>query len=65
LNAELRVVSVDRIDDRNLRLKFAGGLDVQQRLLSELVNLNIGVVSYKPTASALEHAYLNLITATS
>jgi len=58
------VVSVDRIDDRNLRLKFAGGLDVQQRLLSELVNLNIGVVSYNPTASALEDTYLNLITAT-
>jgi hypothetical protein len=48
LNAKLPVVSVDRVDDRILRLKFAGGLDIQQTLPSESVNLKIGVVSYKP-----------------
>jgi len=58
------VVSVDRIDDRNLRIKFAGGSDIQKRILSDLVRLDIGVVSYKPTASALEDTYLKLITAT-
>jgi ABC-2 type transport system ATP-binding protein len=58
------VVSAERIDDKNLRIKFSGGLDVQQRILSDLVKLNIGVVAYKPTSSALEDTYLNLIKAT-
>ncbi|MGD0637407.1 MAG: ABC transporter ATP-binding protein [Nitrososphaerales archaeon] len=58
------VVSADRVDDKNLRIKFSGGLDVQQSILSDLVKLNIGVVTYKPTGSALEDTYLNLIQAT-
>ena len=58
------VVSVSMADDKTIRLKFSGGLDVQQRLLSDLVGLKIGVISYKPTASALEDTYLNLIKST-
>ncbi len=58
------VVAADAVDDKNMRIKFSGGLDVQQRILSDLVKMNIGVVSYKPTASALEDTYLNLIKAT-
>ncbi len=33
-------------------------------MLAELTKLNIGVVSYKPAASALEDVYLNLIKET-
>ena len=58
------VVSTEMVDSKNLRLKFSGGLDVQGRLLSDLVKLNAGIISYKPTASALEDTYLNLIKAT-
>jgi ABC-2 type transport system ATP-binding protein len=58
------VVTADRVDDKNIRIKFAGGLDVQQRILSDLVKMNMGVIMYKPTSSALEDTYLNLITAT-
>jgi ABC-2 type transport system ATP-binding protein len=58
------VVTAERIDDRRIKIKFSGGLDVQQSILSDLVKLNIGVVTFKPTASALEDTYLNLITAT-
>ncbi len=58
------VVSANQVDDRNLRIKFSGGLDVQQRILSDLVKMNIGVITYKPTGSALEDTYLNLIKAT-
>jgi ABC-2 type transport system ATP-binding protein len=58
------VVSAERVDDRRIKIKFSGGLDVQQTILSDLIKLNIGVVTYKPTASALEDTYLNLITAT-
>jgi len=58
------VVTADLKDDKTLRIKFSGGLDVQERLLSNLVEMNIGVISYKPASSELEEAYLKLITAT-
>ena len=55
------VVSAEKKDDKNLAITFSGGLGTQENLLSELVRLNIGVVSYKPASSALEESYLNLI----
>jgi ABC-2 type transport system ATP-binding protein len=55
------VMSVDKKDDTTLRIKFSGGLAVQERLLADLVKLNIGVISYKPSSSELEAAYLKLI----
>jgi len=58
------VLSAEKIDDKNLRIKFSGGLDMQERILSYLVNLNIGVISYKAAASELEDVYLNLIKET-
>ena len=58
------VVSTEQIDDRNLRIRFSGGLDTQGQILSRLVNLNIGVISYKPASSELEEVYLNLIKET-
>ena len=59
-----KVVSVDQTNDTNMRIRFSGGLDVQERLLSDLVNLNIGVISYRVAASELEDVYLNLIKET-
>jgi ABC-2 type transport system ATP-binding protein len=58
------VVSVNKKDDRNVTIKFTGGLDAQERLLSDLVKLNIGVISYRPSSTELEDAYLKLVTAT-
>jgi ABC-2 type transport system ATP-binding protein len=58
------VVSAERINDKDLRIRFSGGLDVQERILTHLVNLNIGVISYRASSSELEDAYLKLITAT-
>lgn len=55
------VVSADQIDDKNLRIKFSGGLDVQKRILLDLVKLNIEVISYRAASSELEDVYLNLI----
>jgi ABC-2 type transport system ATP-binding protein len=55
------VGGVERIDDTNLRIRFSGGADVQQNILAELIRMNLGVTSYKPTSSALEDVYLNLI----
>jgi len=58
------VVEAKLEDDKTLRIKFNGGLDVQERILSDLVKMKIGVVSYRPAASELEDAYLKLITTT-
>lgn len=58
------VVSAEKVDDRNLKISFKGGLDVQERLLSDMVKLNIGLVSYKAAASELEEVYLKLISST-
>jgi ABC-2 type transport system ATP-binding protein len=58
------VVTAEKIDDKDLKIIFSGGLAVQERLLNDIVKLNIGVVSYKASSSELEDAYLKLITAT-
>jgi ABC-2 type transport system ATP-binding protein len=58
------VVSTEKKDDKNLRIRFSGGLEVQERILSDLVRLNIGVISYRPASSELEDAYLKLVKST-
>jgi ABC-2 type transport system ATP-binding protein len=58
------VVSAEQINDTNLRIRFSGGLDVQEQILADLVKLNIGVISYRAASSELEDVYLNLIKET-
>ena len=55
------VVAAEQKNDRNLKIRFRGGLDVQERILFDLVRMNIGVISCKPASSELEDAYLKLI----
>ena len=55
------VTSADQINGTSLRIRFSGGLGVQERILSDLVKLNIGVISYRSASSELEDVYLNLI----
>ncbi len=55
------VSSVDRIDSRKVRIHFTGGIQNQERLLLDLATMKIGVISFRPAASALEDTYLNLI----
>ena len=64
IGALASVVKTEKIDDKNLRIIFNGGLDVQERLLNDLVKLDVGVVSYKAASSELEEVYLRLIKAT-
>jgi ABC-2 type transport system ATP-binding protein len=58
------VVNAEKVDDKNLKIIFSGGIETQERLLNDIVKLNIGVISYKAASSELEEAYLKLITAT-
>jgi len=55
------VSSVDRIDSRKVRIHFSGGPQNQERLLLDLATMKIGMISFRPAASALEDTYLNLI----
>jgi len=55
------VANAQKLDDFSLRIAFNGGLDAQERLLGELVQLGIGVVSYRTASSELEEVYLKLI----
>jgi ABC-2 type transport system ATP-binding protein len=58
------IVTAEKRDDRNLTIRFSGGLDAQEKILSNLVQMNIGVISFRPTSSGLEDAYLKLISST-
>lgn len=55
------VVSVEKMDSRNLRIRFSGNVDAQERLLADVVAMRMGVISFRASGSALEDTYLNLI----
>jgi hypothetical protein len=55
------VKTAERMDMTNLRMTFTGGIATQESILASMVRMNLGVISYKPSASALEEAYLSLI----
>lgn len=56
--------TIEKSDDTTLKIRFKGGLDAQERILASIVRLKIGIVSYRSASSALEEAYLGLITST-
>lgn len=58
------VDSAEKINDKNFRIRFSGGLEAQERILTGIVKMDIGVISFKPASSELEDAYLKLITST-
>jgi len=55
------IAKAEKTDGNTFRIQFAGGLDTQERILADLVKMKIGIVSYKPSSSALEGAYLSLV----
>lgn len=55
------VNNVEKLNPRSLRIKFTGNQEEQARLLTDLVALKIGLLSYRPSASTLEDTYLNMI----
>ncbi len=55
------IISVDRIDEKNLRLKFKGDVESQEEILSQLAAMKLGLISFRRGASALEETYLDLI----
>jgi ABC-2 type transport system ATP-binding protein len=55
------VSSAERPDPRKIRIHFSGGIENQERLLLDLANMKIGMISFHPFGSALEDSYLKLI----
>jgi ABC-2 type transport system ATP-binding protein len=55
------VVSAERPAPRKLRIYFSGGVESQEKLLLDLANLKIGLISFHPSGSALEDTYLKMI----
>jgi ABC-2 type transport system ATP-binding protein len=55
------VISVGKIDQRNLRVTFQAGEGNQERLFKDLGAMDIGMISFKAPFSALEDTYMNLI----
>jgi ABC-2 type transport system ATP-binding protein len=55
------VSSVEWLDSRRVRIHFSGGIQNQERLLQDLATLKIGMISFRPSSSALEDTYLSLI----
>ncbi|MCW4021894.1 MAG: ABC transporter ATP-binding protein [Candidatus Bathyarchaeota archaeon] len=56
------VKSVDEKDGTTMRVYFAGGVDVQEQILADIFKLKIRLISFKPASSALEEAYMKLVT---
>jgi ABC-2 type transport system ATP-binding protein len=56
------VAGVDQLEPKRLRLRFAGGIEGQEKLLEALVGLHIGVVSVAEAESALEEIYMSQIS---
>lgn len=55
------VNSTSKTGPRRIRIGFSGGDQVQERLLSDMVSMKIGIISFRHSSSALEDTYLNLI----
>jgi ABC-2 type transport system ATP-binding protein len=55
------VGNVERVDSRNLRVKFSSGTGNQERLLKAIGDMDIGMTSFKAPTSALEDTYMDLI----
>ncbi|MCI4320328.1 MAG: ABC transporter ATP-binding protein [Thermoplasmata archaeon] len=55
------VTKVERLDPQRLRLTFTGGAETQARLVEELAQRRVGMLSFQESKSALEEVYLSQI----
>ncbi len=55
------VISIEKTDSKHFNIRFANGDENQEKLLADLVALKIGVISFRPSSSALEDSYLKLV----
>jgi ABC-2 type transport system ATP-binding protein len=56
------VTSVKRTENNTLILRLSGGAEEQSKLLREILNSGVNVVSYTPQHAAIEDVYLHLVS---
>ena len=62
--SDIQTLSIEKLDQRNIRIRFSGDLRSQESIVSHLVASGLVFVSFKVSSSALEDAYLQLISET-
>lgn len=55
------VTDVAKIDQKNVRLSISGDVDAQEKVVTELVFMKTGLVSFAEPQAALEESYLSLV----
>ena len=55
------VVMAEKIGPRTVRLTITGTDTDKEKLLADIVGLRVGLISFRPSASALEDSYLRLV----
>jgi ABC-2 type transport system ATP-binding protein len=58
------VTSVEVLDPLNIRIRLEGGVNVKEKLFTDIASLKVGAISFKDASLALEDAYLALIKET-
>ncbi|MGI0091685.1 MAG: hypothetical protein ACREBS_08250 [Nitrososphaerales archaeon] len=54
--------SIEKLNDRNVRVRFSGDLKTQEEIASELTSAHLGLINFESSSYALEDAYLNLVS---
>jgi ABC-2 type transport system ATP-binding protein len=55
------VIAIQKTDQRHFNIRYSNIDENQEKLLADLVALKIGVISFRPSSSALEDSYLKLV----
>jgi ABC-2 type transport system ATP-binding protein len=70
-NSEIRsieklpnVVSVEKMDEKQLKIVSEKGSCIQKQLLENIVSLNVGLISFEAVKAELEEVYLKIIADT-
>jgi ABC-2 type transport system ATP-binding protein len=61
LDSLVSVTEVAKIDSKNVRLSISGDVEVQEKVVTELVLMKTGLVSFAEPQAALEESYLSLV----
>jgi ABC-2 type transport system ATP-binding protein len=62
LNTIVPDCKIEKLNDKNIRIQFDGDIDIQEKIIIELVNLNTGLIGFNELSTILEDIYLTLIT---
>ncbi len=56
-----KLITLEWIDDRNVKMQYQGGFEISSKILKKIVEMNLGIINYRPAWRELEDVYMNLI----